>query len=127
MSGKRILVVEDNEMIRVAMEEGIKKLKPDYQVVAVIDGVTALAALYKQSFDLMITDYNIPGMTGMDLVSKVQQILPDMRIVMMSAQDIIEIRIEARQRHLNLDGYLQKPFALAQVGAVIKHVESQKV
>ncbi|MCP4363307.1 MAG: response regulator [Chloroflexi bacterium] len=123
----RILIAEDNENIRLALETSIKKVEPDYQVVSVTDGIAALAALYRQPFDLMLTDYNMPGMTGIELAQKVRPILPDMRIVLMSAQDIIEMRTEARHRNLDLDGYLQKPFTSTQVREVVKHLETQKL
>ncbi len=120
MNIKRILIVEDDKLMRFSLERDIKKLSPDYQVVFAENGLAALVELRRQSFDMMITDYKMPGMTGMKLAQTVRQILPDMRVVMMSAQDIIEIRNEARQWQLNFDGYLSKPFTLAQLSQVVK-------
>lgn len=122
MDSKRILVVDDSEIIRRLLESDIKELQSGYQVVLAKDGITALAELYRQSFDMMITDYNMPGMTGMELTQKVRQFLPDMRIVLMTGQDIIETRAEARHRHLRFDGYLNKPITLAQLSRVLQPV-----
>lgn len=123
MNSKRILVVDDSEIISRLVECNIKGLGAGYQVVLAQDGITALAELYKQSFDLMITDYNMPGMTGMELAQKVRQILPDMQIVLMTGQDIIETEAEARRRHLKFDSYLNKPITLAQLSRVLQPVK----
>ena len=119
MNGKRILVVDDSEIIRRSVECDIKELGSGYQVALANNGITALAELYIESFDLMITDFNMPGMTGMELAQKVRQILPDLRIVLMTGRDIIETEAEAQRLHLEFDGYLNKPFTLAQLSSIV--------
>ena len=119
MNGKRILVVDDSEIIRHLVECTIKEFGSGYQVALANNGVTALAELHKESFDLMMTDFNMPGMTGIELAQKVHQILPDLRIVLMTGRDIIETEAEARRLHLNFDGYLNKSFTLAQLSRIV--------
>ncbi len=116
----RILIAEDNQTLRLALEVGIKKLRPGYRVVSVTDGPAALTLLYRQSFDLLLTDNNMPDLKGLELIQKIQPLLPDLPIILMSAQDVIELRAEARQRQLEISGFLGKPFKLAQLAYMIE-------
>lgn len=127
MDSKRILIVDDRKILRQLVECDIKKLHLGYQIVLAKDGTTALAELYRQPFDLMITDYNMPDMTGIELAQKVRQILPDMPIVLMTGQDIIETEAEVRRHHLQFDGYLSKPFSLAQLSRVLQPVKRKLI
>jgi CheY-like chemotaxis protein len=57
---KRILIADDDEFILLMLACCIENLAPDCQVVTVKDGLTALDELLKQSFDLLVTDCNMP-------------------------------------------------------------------
>ncbi len=124
MCDKRILVVDDNKTSLLLLAHEIKKLGLDYQVVSVGNGYDAMLQLRAHSFGLLVTDYNMPGMNGLDLAQTVRQIWPDIPIVLMTVHDIIEIRAEARRRRLNPDAYISKPVTSTQLEAVFKHLET---
>jgi DNA-binding response OmpR family regulator len=63
----RILVVDDNTAIVEALRDF---LSDHFDVVAYDDSTTAQAALREHTFDVLITDYDMPGVTGTDLVAE---------------------------------------------------------
>lgn len=125
MSGKRILIVDDHKTFLILLTHALKKLGVGYQIVSASDGFTALAHLKQQSFDLMVTDYNMPGMNGLDLAEAARQMVPNIQIILMSVQDLVEVKAEAQHRQVTLDGYLSKPFTLVQLQKVINPIRSQ--
>jgi CheY-like chemotaxis protein len=116
----RILIVDDNRIFQILSAQSLKKLRPDAQIVLADDGLEALAQFQEQPFDLIVTDYNIPGMNGLDLAQAIRQIAPDTQIVLATLEDAVVIRAEAQRRQLNLDGYLDKPYTLTQLQTVFK-------
>ncbi|MBP1853083.1 PAS domain-containing protein [Rhizobium halophytocola] len=80
---KRILLVDDDVLIAMSSADMLTDLGHD--VVEVHSGKEALARLAEgAAFDLMITDYSMPGMTGGDLAKAVRQMLPDLPILIAS-------------------------------------------
>lgn len=125
MNDWRILIVDDHKTFLLLLTHALKKLGAGYQVVSASDGFTALAQLKQQSFDLMVTDYNMPGMNGLELALAARQMVPNMQIILMSVQDLVEVKAEAQYRQVTLDGYLSKPFTLGQLKEVISPIRSQ--
>jgi CheY-like chemotaxis protein len=120
MTGQRILIVDDNRIFQILSEQTLKKLWPDAQITLVADGLKALSLYKTQPFDLVLTDYNIPGMNGLDLAQAIRQLSLDTHIVLATLEDAVVIRAEAEQRHLRLDGCLNKPYTVAQLQTLFK-------
>jgi YesN/AraC family two-component response regulator len=107
MNKKQILIVDDDIGLLYALERGTNIYHPNYQVVTATNGIMALNHLRMQSFDLMVTDYKMPGMNGLDLAQTTRQISPTTHIVLMSGNpDSLKDSVS----RLHLDGYLEKPF-----------------
>ncbi|MDP5138710.1 response regulator, partial [Rheinheimera baltica] len=68
----RILLAEDQAMVRGALT-ALLTLEGDYQVTEAADGTAALALLKQQPFDLLLSDIEMPGQTGIDLAQYVKQ------------------------------------------------------
>lgn len=111
---KRILVVDDEPSLLHMLKDGIEVFCAGWQVECVTDGRTALKQLATQSFDLIMTDYDMPGLNGLELALVVRQTLPHTPIVLMTASGDGE-GLQAEIFALELDGYLQKPFSLRQI------------
>jgi two-component system chemotaxis response regulator CheY len=108
----RFLVVDDYSTMRRI----IKNLLHDLGYVNVTeadDGNTALPLLKKGGYDFLITDWNMPGMAGLDLLKAVRadEALKSMPVLMLTAEAKREQIVEAAQAGVN--GYVIKPFTAA--------------
>ena len=119
MTRKRILIVDDDTALLQMLEDGIELLCVDCEVERATDGRAALRHLARRPFDLVLTDYHMPGMNGLELAVVVRQTLPHTRIVLMTAYGEGEA-VQDGIRALDLEGCLQKPFSLEQVRALLQ-------
>ncbi len=104
---KRILVVDDEEPVRVICSRILTPL--GYKVETVENGDLALSLLERQSFDLVITDYRMPGeLNGLTLGHAIKQLFPHTQIILMTAFPAVDTAVETL-RMGGLD-YLIKPF-----------------
>lgn len=118
MSDKRILIVDDEAAVLSILKNSLKKLGPYYEVVAVTDGFTALAKLKKQPFDLIVTDYKMAGMDGLELLEAIRFVQPGTRVIMITAYG--NDSVEAEARRLEAYRYLTKPFELDSFRQVVQ-------
>lgn len=118
MSKKHILIVDDAKDILFLLMHSVKRLGPDYEVSTATDAFAALDQIEKQKFDVIITDYMMPRMTGIDLVQAVRKISPETQIVLMTAHDTKTVRSTAET--LQLGGFIGKPFTVPEVLEVVQ-------
>ncbi len=88
----RILVVEDELHIANTLSR-ILRAAFDPQTSIVVCGVaeTALARLNAEPFDLLITDWHLPGLSGLALAARARRLFPNLKIVFMTASPVPEI------------------------------------
>lgn len=107
----RILVVDDEESIREFLEIMLKK--EGYEVTCAEDGAKAKDLLAKKSFDLVISDLQMPNMTGIELLKHVKDSYPDLVFMMITAFGTTESAVEAMK--MGAYDYLTKPFKIDEV------------
>jgi len=105
----RILIVDDFSTMRRIVKNLLNDIGMTNTAEAE-DGHSALAALRASSFDFVITDWNMPGMTGIDLLKSIRSDdkLKTLPVLMVTAESKREQIIEAAQHGVN--GYIIKPF-----------------
>ena len=105
----KILIVDDFSTMRRIIKNLLRDLGFNNTQEA-DDGNTALPMLQAGDFDFLITDWNMPGMTGIDLLKAVRADpkLASMPVLMVTAEAKKEQIIEAAQAGVN--GYIVKPF-----------------
>jgi|AP95_1055475.scaffolds.fasta_scaffold91769_2 CheY-like chemotaxis protein len=105
---RRVLVVDDEESIRILLSEILSD--QGYSVVMAADGLTAIDLLGSHSFDLIITDCNMPGVGGLEAVKAAKQIDPRCPIMVISGHPSSEadLRLIGHPRPM----YMQKPFSV---------------
>lgn len=107
----RILVVDDEESIREFLEIMLKK--ESYEVTCVEDGLKAKEVLAKRSFDMVISDIQMPNMTGIELLRHVKESYPDLVFMIITAFGTTESAVEAMK--MGAYDYLTKPFKIDEV------------
>ncbi len=107
----RILVVDDEESIREFLE--IMLRKEGYEVTCAEDGQKALELAKKRTFDMVISDLQMPNMTGLELLKQVKAQYPDMTFMMITAFGTTETAVDA-MKHGAYD-YILKPFKIDEV------------
>lgn len=103
----KILVVEDDPMIRKTIE--FKLNKSGYETEVAEDGQQGLEMVDDQVYDLLITDVMMPYITGLELVEKVKKKLPNLPILLLSAVGHEDMVLKAFD--LGADDYMKKPFS----------------
>lgn len=108
----KILIVDDFSTMRRIIKNLLRDLGFTNTAEA-DDGATALPMLQNGNYDFLITDWNMPGMTGIELLRAVRadDRLKDMPILMVTAEAKRDQIVEAAQAGVN--GYVVKPFTAA--------------
>lgn len=108
----KILIVDDFSTMRRIIKNLLRDLGFTNTAEA-DDGLSALPMLQNGNFDFLITDWNMPGMTGIDLLKAVRadDRMKDMPILMVTAEAKRDQIVEAAQAGVN--GYVVKPFTAA--------------
>ena len=119
MRTKRILIVDDDQDILRMLEYGLRKLGPGYEIITAKDIFSAIDEIEEYRFDLVLTDYMMPGMTGVDLARAARRMSPDTQVVLMTAYGTNQLR--STTDHLGFDGYLNKPFTMEQLRDIVQH------
>lgn len=123
----KILVVDDFSTMRRIIKNLLRDLGFTNTQEA-DDGLTALPMLQSGNFDFLVTDWNMPGMTGLDLLKAVRKDadLAKLPVLMVTAESKREQIIDAAQSGVN--GYVVKPFTAAtlkeKIDKIFERVES---
>ena len=107
----RLLVVDDEESIREFLEIMLKK--EGYEVTCAEDGAKAKELLGKKSFDMVISDLQMPNVTGLELLKHVRESYPELVFMMITAFGTTETAVEAMK--MGAYDYLTKPFKIDEV------------
>ena len=107
----RILIVDDEESIREFLEIMLKK--EGYEVSTAEDGLKAQELLKKKTFDMIISDLQMPHVTGIELLKHVKESYPDTVFMLITAFGTTETAVEAMK--MGAYDYLTKPFKIDEV------------
>ncbi|MEX0616063.1 MAG: chemotaxis response regulator CheY [Methylophaga sp.] len=124
----KILIVDDFSTMRRIIKNLLRDLGFNNTLEA-DDGLTALPILQAGGIDFLITDWNMPGMQGIDLLKKVRadEKLVSLPVLMVTAETKREQIIEAAQAGVN--GYIVKPFTAAtlkdKIEKIFERINSQ--
>lgn len=114
-SCKTVLIVDDEENIRDFLSDFFAHY--DYQPIVATNGKEALELLRKKSFKLLITDFNMPEMSGIDLIRTVKKYKIKLTIIGMSVEDNRKDFLEA-----GADFFVLKPFNFEQLSKILNSV-----
>jgi DNA-binding response OmpR family regulator len=112
----RVLIVEDHRELAAAIATGLRR--EGLAVDIVFDGEAALAHAGQERYDVVVLDRDLPKLHGDDVCQSLVAGGSGTRILMLTAADAIEDRVEGLG--LGADDYLPKPFAFAELVARIR-------
>jgi YesN/AraC family two-component response regulator len=110
---KRLLVVDDEATLVFFLKQDLQETQAAHIVDVASSGEDALTKLTYNRYDLLITDLNMPGISGFTLVEVARSLYPNIKVILMTAFGSLEVQTEAQ--NLEVDGYLTKPFSTAQL------------
>jgi len=117
----RILIVDDEKVQREILEGFL--VKQGYQAKAEEDGLKALEKFRSGDFDLVLTDYRMPGMDGIQLLREVRRLNPEAVVVIMTAYGTVGTAVAAMKE--GAYDYLTKPIDLDELLLLIQRVERE--
>ncbi|HER00565.1 MAG TPA: sigma-54-dependent Fis family transcriptional regulator [candidate division Zixibacteria bacterium] len=118
MERAKILVVDDEESMRDFMS--IMLSKEGYEVLQADSGPAALGQIKKSRPDVIITDIMMPEMSGLELMTKAQEMHEDLSFIVMTAFASVDSAIEAMKK--GAYDYITKPFKVDEIKLTIKKV-----
>ncbi len=113
---RRILVVDDEQTMRDFLSTSLKK---NYDVLTAGNGIDAMSVLREKKIDLVLSDMQMPGRGGLELLADIRSQLKDQPVViMMTAFGSIELAMDAVRK--GAQDFLTKPFGMDQLDHAIK-------
>ncbi|MBX7153105.1 sigma-54 dependent transcriptional regulator [bacterium] len=117
----KVLVVDDEKAARYGI---VKALRPEgYRVSEAEDGVSALTMVNSHSYDVIITDVSMPGMSGIDLLRKMKEQNLSGFVIVITAHGSEKLAVEAMKS--GAFDYLSKPFEIDELRAIVGHAAKQ--
>lgn len=122
MDKKAILVVDDEKNIRLTLSQSLESLGIPVQTAG--DGEEALQKLREGLFELVFLDLKMPGMDGMDVLRRIKEGWPTVRVIIITAYGTIESAVEAMK--LGAIDFVQKPFSPSEIREIAARVLERK-
>lgn len=115
----RVFVVDDEDSVRVSLADDLREA--GYRVHEFADAASTFAAVRTVGVDVVITDIQMPGMNGMELLQRVKQLEPEVVVVMMTAYGSIESAVQAIK--LGAYDYVTKPFETDEILLMLERIQ----
>jgi two-component system, NtrC family, response regulator AtoC len=111
-----ILIVEDEAKLRRLLE--LHLADDGYTTRSAADAEAGLQLLARENFDLVLTDFKLPGITGLEFLEAVQRANASLPVILMTAYGTVESAVEAMKA--GASNYILKPFSLAELSLLIR-------
>jgi len=127
MENLKVLIVDDEFGIRKGIRKVLKKYtvaledfdtEMGFDLSEAEDGTTALNALQTREFDLVLLDYKLPDMTGLDILTKIREMNIDVTTIMVTAFASLEVAVSTTKN--GAFDFLAKPFSPDELRSVVQ-------
>jgi two-component system chemotaxis response regulator CheY len=117
---KRLIVVEDSDSVREAIVFALQK--SGFDVKEATNGLEAIAFLNEEKFDMVLTDYHMPEMNGLELIKWVRgkEQLKRMPVLVLTTESQRDIILLAK--NAGATGWIHKPFEVEKLIQTIRRV-----
>ncbi len=116
MRRPKILVVDDEHLIRWSLEQSLKK--QGYDVTTAASGEEALKIVQEDAPELILLDIQLPGLDGLEVLEKTKELDEDILVIMVTALGVLETAVKAMR--MGAYDYINKPFNLDELSIIIK-------
>jgi CheY-like chemotaxis protein len=111
MAGYRVLIVDDHHEVRRMLAASLKSLGPALDVLEVPSGEEALLIGSGISLDLVVVDVRLPGMSGLEMVAKMQKRIPKIKTILITGVEETTTRRQVAEA--GVDAFFYKPVEIA--------------
>ena len=118
----RVLVIDDEEVMRDSCSQVLSKV--GHEVATAGNGEEGLSRIHAESFDLVLLDLRMPGIDGMEVLKKLQELNPETAVVVITGHATVESAVEAMK--LGAYDFLPKPFTPDTLRAVAARALEQR-
>lgn len=118
--GLRVLVAENDEDTRSALTDVLMKV--GYNVFAVADDIAAIEELKKRHFDVVLTDYQMPRLNGLELLALSHELVPETPVIVISGN---HPSIEQIAMERGAFAWIRNPAPLTQVLIILREALAQ--
>jgi CheY-like chemotaxis protein len=115
MENKRILIADDEKVLRMLMAEALKSY--DYEIDVVKNGIEAISYIEKRSYDLIITDYMMPEMDGLELTRRIKAKYPSIPILVITGNGPVQDLLKS-----GATACIMKPFNIFELQNTVKNI-----
>jgi CheY-like chemotaxis protein len=112
----KVLIVDDSKLARMVIISAIRRVRPDWGLTEAANAEDALQAISSGAVEIALVDFNMPGTDGLEVVSRIRGIRPNMPVAVVSAN--IQDEIVARARELKA-AFIPKPLTDDALGAFL--------
>jgi CheY-like chemotaxis protein len=119
-TGGRILVVDDNALFRGVISQILSRL--GYEVSSADSGEKGLGVFIRNEFDMVLSDYDMPGMDGVALACSIKKVSPRTPVVIMTG---VGRETVLSRKSTAVDEVISKPFTLAEIDELILNVSGK--
>ncbi len=121
MSSYKILIVEDQREVSRLLRSALETLEHKMDVIEIPSGEEAILYSSRNPVDLLVSDFRLPGMTGIELMVKVRKYHPEMKVLLITGQTDPKVRKDVAEA--GADAFFIKPVPMADfLDAVERHL-----
>lgn len=118
----RILFADDEPNLRLVMSKELSRMGHDVTVCP--DGTSAVSALSRNTYDCIIVDLDMPGMNGIEVIDRCNQLAPGTDSVVLTGKPSLDAAVQAIK--LSVFDFLTKPFEIAELKALLQRVANKR-
>ena len=122
---KRILLVDDEPMVLRVMRLALER--EGYRVDVAIDGEDALAKITMSCPDVLVTDIEMPRMTGKELCLRIQETMPDRKFPIFVSTSLTALEHREWSRRISNLVFLEKPISIRKLRSAIAEVDDAEL
>jgi DNA-binding NtrC family response regulator len=112
----RVLVVDDDKVLQTSVKEAL--LYHNFQVDVANNGKEALLAVYKEKYDLVVMDVNMPEMDGISALTEIKKVDPSVIVIILTAYSNVSDAVKVVKE--GAYNYLEKPISSENLVALMK-------